>query len=504
MSLRQFSFGALLLCAADLICHTAAAQTFVTFDVPEAGLGFAEGTLGLSINASGDVAGFYLLADTRGHGFVRSSSGVITTFDVPGAGTGKTQGTYPVSINAIGTIAGTYFDAKNRYHGFVRSPDGTIATFDVPGAGTAGHRGTMPLSINATGDITGLYNTNGSIRHGFIRSASGAITTFDIPGAGASYRQGTVPVSINAGGVITGFYRDSNGVNHVFVRSPTGSITAPIDPPGVGTIGVEEDFEYPFATSINSRDDITGSSIDSGRVTHGFVRTVNGTITTFEAPGAATVAPPIPPVKMKGIKAVAGTLGVSMNDSGEITGFYSDKDYLYHAFIRAADGAITAPLDAPGAATSSMNLLAGTYAFGINAAGAITGTYADSAGILHGFIRTAGPSTCASNVSGQTTVTRGGFRFDHSRNVFVQTVTVRNNGPALSSISLVLDDLSSDAKLTDSGGATQCAAPLASPWIAIPETLATGESSSVILTFSDTSMGAIRYTTRVLAGKGVQ
>src|SRR5208282_5891971 len=93
--------------------------------------------------------------------------GTFATIDVPGAGTGVLQGTIGFSINANGDIAGIYLVAGNVAHGFVRTADGTITKFDAPSAGTGGHRGTEPISINAAGDITGIYTGNSPLRHGF-------------------------------------------------------------------------------------------------------------------------------------------------------------------------------------------------------------------------------------------------------------------------------------------------------------------------------------------------
>jgi hypothetical protein len=59
----------------------------------------------------------------------------LITFDVPGAGTGAFQGTIGFAISPNGTITGWYLDSGSVYHGFVRTRDGTFTTFDVPGAG---------------------------------------------------------------------------------------------------------------------------------------------------------------------------------------------------------------------------------------------------------------------------------------------------------------------------------------------------------------------------------
>jgi len=51
-------------------------------------------------------------------------------------------------------------------------------------------------------------------------------TTFDAPNSIA-----TQPVAINQQGAITGFYADANNVNHGFVRAVDGTITT-FDAPG--------------------------------------------------------------------------------------------------------------------------------------------------------------------------------------------------------------------------------------------------------------------------------
>ena len=52
------------------------------------------------------------------HGFVRTADGKIKTFEAPGAG----QGTVGLSVNAAGDITGFYVDASAVFHGFVRTP----------------------------------------------------------------------------------------------------------------------------------------------------------------------------------------------------------------------------------------------------------------------------------------------------------------------------------------------------------------------------------------------
>ncbi|MGH7484432.1 MAG: chitobiase/beta-hexosaminidase C-terminal domain-containing protein, partial [bacterium] len=358
--------------------------TFTTFEAKDAGTGALQGTFGTSINAAGDIAGVYVTPPNVAHGFVRAAAtGAITEFDVSAAGTATNQGTFPASINAGGDIAGMYFDSNNAYHGFVRAgATGTITEFDVPGAPTtSGHRGTIPLSINTAGSITGFYSDSGTVRHGFVRTivdGTPTFTSFDVPGAGSSATQGTVPLSINAAGDITGCYVDANQVFHGFIRiAATGTITAPINAPGAGTSPSKKgiSFSGTVATSIDAGGEITGVYADTNGIHHGFVRAASGTITDpIDAPGAGTAG------------VLPGTLPASINDSGIITGAYEDASGVTHGFVRAADGTITAPLDAPGASTSGM--ASGTAALSINATGQMTGTYVDANVVFHGYLFT--------------------------------------------------------------------------------------------------------------------
>src|SRR3981189_2493032 len=79
-----------------------------------------------------------------------------------------------------------------------------------------------------------------------------------------------------------------------------------------------------------------------------FLRSPDGTLTTFDFPGAN------------------GTNAASINPAGTITGFYFDANIVQHGFVRSPDGPLTS-LDVPGAV--------GTTPTSINSAGEISGSY---------------------------------------------------------------------------------------------------------------------------------
>lgn len=362
--------------------------TFTDFDAKDAGTSFLQGTMGASINDNGDVTGIYLntngTATNVAHGFVRTSAGTITEFDCADAGSAKNQGTFPASINASDEIAGMYFDANNAYHGFLRSASGTITEFDVPTAPTnVGHRGTTPISINAGGDIAGFWiDSANDVRHGFERTAAGVFTTFDVSGAGTGATQGTMPASINAAGAITGFYSDSTGTFHAFVRAADGTITAPINAPGASTGGGGKlSFSGTIATSINTAGDIAGIYASPAGQNHGFIYTSSSStpaFTTFDAPNVA----------MSGL--FMGTLAGSMNAGGVVSGVYTDTHGDHHGFVRTADGTFTSPVDDPNSANATA--YSGSILISINATGQMTGMYQDANYVFHGFVATPGQS----------------------------------------------------------------------------------------------------------------
>lgn len=85
--------------------------------------------------------------------------------------------------------------------------------------------------------------------------------------------------------------------------------------------------------AISGSGAITGFYIDAGSVYHGFLRAHDGTLTTFDAPGAGT-------------QQYSGTQPYGINAAGAITGFYIDASSVDHGFLRARDGSI-ASFDPP-------------------------------------------------------------------------------------------------------------------------------------------------------------
>src|SRR5262249_21247121 len=206
-------------------------NNFITIDGPPPidPTGHNTFTFASSINASGQIVGYYYDYNTTDpqnpvlgpqHGFLvdADSTGNLTNFTTIDP-TGSTF-TQPTSINASGEIVGWYHDAGNSFHGFI-DIGGNITTFDAPGSNITF---TEALSVNDSGQIVGVYNDADGHQHGFLRESNGTFITIDVPGSLGPLGS-TMPASINDSGQIVGTYVDSSGVGHGFATDIDQALT---------------------------------------------------------------------------------------------------------------------------------------------------------------------------------------------------------------------------------------------------------------------------------------
>jgi hypothetical protein len=172
------------------------------------------------------------------------------------------------------------------------------------------------------GTVAGGFEDNSGnfVHHSFVRNAEGKLKVFDVPGAGTGSYQGTGCPGCNLGlnqfGAIAGIYSDANSVNHGYLRSPNGKITT-FDAPGAGTDGFEGTGCFSDCpVSLNDWEAITGTYIDSNFVFHGYLRSPEGKFANVDPPGSV------------------GTRPVGINDFAVITGYYLDANNVYHGFVR--------------------------------------------------------------------------------------------------------------------------------------------------------------------------
>lgn len=131
-------------------------------------------------------------------------------------------------------------------------------------------------------------------------------------------------------------------------------------------------------TSINQQGEITGYFSDGFSFYRGFLRHTDGTLTIFDSFGS-TASAAIEPYPFSD-----GTLALDNNSAGQITGFWGGAvgGGRWHGFLRQPDGTVTSFE----AWENSLNFISSTWPLAINSAGQITGHYQDATGD-HGFLR---------------------------------------------------------------------------------------------------------------------
>jgi hypothetical protein len=113
----------------------------------------------------------------------------------------------------------------------------------------------------------------------------------------------------------------------------------------------------------------------------------------------------------------------------------------------------------------------------------------------------------AHDVTAQLAISLVSSTLDPTTRRYEQTVTIKNTSgkPIIGPLSLVLDNLSSNATLVNKTGVTARGAPSGSPYIdavLVNDVLDSGTSVTILLAFTDLSNQPITYTARVLAGTG--
>jgi hypothetical protein len=376
-TLRSFSPAMFMLTLG--ISAIAQQPTITTIDAPHAGTISGYGTEAIAICPAGQIVGLYADYSKAMHGYLRTTDGKITTIDAAGSGSwgavipfptmSASPGTYAVSGDACGMVTGYVVDSRSVAHSYLRGADGTFTMFDVPGAGTNPGQGTYAGNMSMSGEaIAGNYVDATGMNHGFLRAANGTVTEFDVPAAAKGPGLGTSTgwaQCVNPAGAVTGYYFDQNGAGHGYVRAPNGTI-ATFDAPGAGTGAGQGTFTW----AMNPAGTTAGTSQDNNGVYHGLLRTADGKITLFDIPAAGTGAG-------------QGTQAEGINPSGVITGYYTDANNVSHGYVRAVDGTYTF-FDVPAAGTGNGQ---GTFPMTNNPAGSIVGYYVDNNGAFHGFVR---------------------------------------------------------------------------------------------------------------------
>jgi uncharacterized membrane protein len=290
--------------------------TFLNFDGPNAGTNAGAGTNQNGISNAGTSVGFTIDNNGNLHNYsvnpLRSRN--ATVYNINGSMKAMALG-----INKAGTVVGT----DGNGNAFMLSR-GRVQTF-IPLGGTSA----TAFGINDRGTIVGQV-VLGNSTPGFIRVNNRSFVTINAPsGPNVVNAQG-----INNEGLVVGFYQGTDGQVHGFMVNANGvkkgtltgvAIADPTIPAVPGEPGAT--FVFSQVLGVNDKGIAVGYYGDSTTSQHGFIYdTHTGQYMFLDDPSEAF---------NNGVE-VTQITGIS--NSGEITGFYSDANGVFHGFVAMANG----------------------------------------------------------------------------------------------------------------------------------------------------------------------
>jgi hypothetical protein len=288
----------------------------------------------------------FLIAVASSLGVGEFASGFDISFDVPPPSGQFPLATYSSALSNNGNEAvGHSANASGSVvTGFERLANGTLTSPIIAPGDNDNY--TRALGVNNSGTVIGDFlNTTGGTNtyHGFILS-NGVFSQFDVGGPVSTSISG-----INDEGNIVGTFGSYVQPNEGFVV--IGGTLSEFTIAGATSL---------FAYAINDNNQVVGQYTDASGITHAYIRSATGAITTFDAVAGATF-----------------TAAYGINDAGMIVGDYTDAAGISHGYIRSASGLVS---------NFSVFGSGATEPLGINDLGEVTGAYVGTDGVTHGFI----------------------------------------------------------------------------------------------------------------------
>ncbi len=288
----------------------------------------------------------------------------FTNFDGPNLGTMAGTGTNLNGIANSGTAVGFTIDNMGGFHNFLVNPprSRSVKLLNINGSTT-----TMAFGTNSAGTVVGT-DGNGNAFVLF----RGMLKTF-IPTGGTS----ATAFGVNDQGTIVGQYVTANATPG-FIKGMRGK--------GFTTINAPSGPNVVNAQGINNKGLVVGFYVGTDGQDHGFMTSQrsakNGTLT-----GTAIADPTIPSVLGESGATFVFSQVLAINDHGIAVGYYGDSTTSQHGFIYDTRTGQYTFLDDPSEAFG--NGVEVTQITGITNSGEITGFYSDANGVFHGFVATA-------------------------------------------------------------------------------------------------------------------
>lgn len=299
----------------------------------------------------------------------------FTNFEGPGSGTVAGAGTNMNGIANGGAAVGVGIDNAGNVTNFVRNPDSTFTVLSLNPATNP-----MAFGINSAGDVAG--QDNGAA---FFLPPGGPEQTLSVataPSTGFGINDlGNIVGQYTLGAATPVFYLPSNtSSNLITINAPSGSGSNAVNAQGVNDNGL-----------------IVGFYLGNDGQVHGFTANVAGASGSMLT-GAAVADPNIPnnPGEPGATFVFSQILGI--NNSGIAVGYYGDSTTSQHGFLYNTNTGKYTFLDDPSAAFS--NGVEVTQLTGINNTGEITGFYSDANGVFHGFVASATPEPVSFSLTG--------------------------------------------------------------------------------------------------------
>jgi hypothetical protein len=283
--------------------------TFLNVDGPESGTNAGAGTNLNGLSNCGDAVGFDIDNNGEFHNFFGHLT--VTPLNINGSTKAMASG-----INRAEEVVGT--DGNGNAF-FMRGDK--LQTF-MPGGGSAA----TAFGINDNGNIVGQYTITGQMPGFFLASHEGnRFVRIDAPsGPDIVNAQG-----VNQKGEIVGFYVGTDGQDHGFIAAVSqakhGQLTSTaIADPTIPNVAGEPGATFVFSQilGVNNKGIAVGYYGDSTTSQHGFLYNLRtGQYTFLDDPAEAF---------NNGVEVTQIT---GINDSGQITGFYSDANGVFHGFF---------------------------------------------------------------------------------------------------------------------------------------------------------------------------
>jgi hypothetical protein len=285
---------------------------FTNFDGPTPGTNAGTGTNMNGISNTGIAVGFTIANNGNLNNFATDP---LTSTSAVSLNINDSTTAMALGINARRMVVGT----DGQGNAVVGSSSSGVKTFIPPGGASA-----VAFGINDVGMIVG-QDVTATGTPGFIRVLPGSYITINAPsGPNVVNAQG-----IDNNGRVVGFYVGNDGQDHGFLansRTATnGTLTGiPIPDPTIPAVPGEPGATFVFSQvlGINDHGIAVGYYGDSTTSQHGFIyNTVTGKYTFLDDPAEAFD------------NGVEVTQITGINNSGEITGFYSDANGVFHGFV---------------------------------------------------------------------------------------------------------------------------------------------------------------------------